>query len=196
MRRTLVNALVAVICLGVLAAAPAAAAYEFYMKATGTKQGAFKGESTRGAWKDQSPCVSMIYEVKSPRDTATGMATGRTQFGDLTVTKEWGAASPQLFQAMVTNEVLKEVVLSFIKTDPNGQEQVYFTITLKNAVIATYRMRAGEAAASAAADGMAKHTAAYDTHELEDISFRYESITVTSTIGGTTAVGEMRGRSS
>jgi hypothetical protein len=36
------------------------------------------------------------YAVKSPRDVATGMASGKRQHGSITIVKEWGAASPQL----------------------------------------------------------------------------------------------------
>jgi hypothetical protein len=36
------------------------------------------------------------YEVKSPRDAATGMPTGKRQHGSITIVKEWGAASPEL----------------------------------------------------------------------------------------------------
>ena len=36
------------------------------------------------------------YEVKGPRDVATGQASGKRQHGSITIVKEWGAASPQL----------------------------------------------------------------------------------------------------
>ena len=47
-----------------------------------------------------------------------------------------GAASPQLFQAAVTNEVLKSVLFEFIGTDKAGKEQVFETVKLTNATIA------------------------------------------------------------
>lgn len=34
--------------------------------------------------------------VIAPRDSATGMATGKRQYAPVKITKEWGAASPQL----------------------------------------------------------------------------------------------------
>jgi hypothetical protein len=34
--------------------------------------------------------------VISPRDSASGMPTGKRQHGSITIVKEWGAASPQL----------------------------------------------------------------------------------------------------
>ena len=34
--------------------------------------------------------------MKSPRDVATGMASGKRQYAPIKIVKEWGAASPQL----------------------------------------------------------------------------------------------------
>jgi hypothetical protein len=36
------------------------------------------------------------YEVKSPRDVATGQASGKRQYAPIKIVKEWGAASPEL----------------------------------------------------------------------------------------------------
>jgi hypothetical protein len=40
--------------------------------------------------------VASSSYVVSPRDSATGMATGRRQYAPVKIIKEWGAASPQL----------------------------------------------------------------------------------------------------
>ena len=36
------------------------------------------------------------YQVKGPRDAASGQASGKRQHGPVTFVKEWGAATPQL----------------------------------------------------------------------------------------------------
>jgi hypothetical protein len=36
--------------------------------------------------------------IIAPRDSATGMATGRRQYRPITIVKEWGAASPELLK--------------------------------------------------------------------------------------------------
>lgn len=46
------------------------------------------------------------YTVKSPRDLATGQASGKRQHGSVTFSKEWGPASPQL-RAMTTTYDVK-----------------------------------------------------------------------------------------
>src|SRR5262249_1750627 len=82
--------------------------YVFYVSIQGAKQGKFKGEGAH-AHKNVIPAHSFSYEVISPRDVATGQATGKRQHSPVTISKEWGAASPQLFQAAVTNEPLQSV---------------------------------------------------------------------------------------
>jgi hypothetical protein len=40
--------------------------------------------------------VTNASYVVSPRDSATGMATGKRQYAPIKIVKEWGAASPEL----------------------------------------------------------------------------------------------------
>lgn len=160
-------------------------AYEFYVTIEGTRQGAFKGESVREAHKDKIAGLSYSHEITSPRDIATGQASGKRQHGPITITKEWGPSSPQLFQALVTNEVLKSVFFEFIHTTPDGLEEVYHTIKLVNATVAKIRQSTGGGGAESA--GSAKTSASYDTHELEDISFTYQRIEVENKPGQTSA---------
>ncbi len=102
----------------------AMAAYEFYVTIEGTKQGTFRGESTREAFRNKIPGISYQFSVKIPRDLATGMTSGKRVYQPVTFTKLWGAASPQIWQAAATNEVLKTVLFEFVNTNPNGEEQV------------------------------------------------------------------------
>src|ERR1051325_3861520 len=96
----------------------------------GAKQGQFKGESMRDKGGDKIQVIAYSFEVTSPRDAASGMASGRRQYKPLEITKELGASSPQFFQACATNEVLPTVVLEFTRTNPNGEMFVYYTIKL------------------------------------------------------------------
>ncbi len=164
-------------------------AYEFYVTIEGTKQGAFKGESPRAAHSAKIPGLSYDHTIVSPRDVATGMPSGKRQHGPITITKEWGPSSPQLFSALVANEVLKSVLFEFYKTTPEGVEEIYHKITLTEATVSKihYTTGTGESASSA------KTQATYDTHELEEISFTYQKIEVESTIGSTMASDSWKG---
>ena len=45
------------------------------------------------------------YQVKSPRDASSGMASGKRQHRPVTFVKEWGAATPQLSAMKPTYDV-------------------------------------------------------------------------------------------
>src|SRR6266850_197479 len=115
--------------------------YKFFVTVKGKKMGVFKGESTAqgGPGKDKILGLGFSYELKSPRDVATGQASGKRQHLPIKIVKEWGASTPQFFQALVNNEVLSEVKLEFLKTNANGEEYVYYTIKLTDGNVAGIR---------------------------------------------------------
>jgi type VI secretion system secreted protein Hcp len=151
----------------------------FYVSIEGEKQGKFKGEaafSKFGAGKITG--VAFFMETLSPRDLATGQASGKRQHKPIRFTKEWGAASPQLYQALVTNEVLKSVLFEFVRTDSKGAEEVHYTIKLTNASIARV---------ASIFDLTSRTGSRFDGHELEQIDLTFESIELEDKVGKTTA---------
>ncbi len=80
----------------------AANSQRIYMSIDAAKQGKFKGEG-----RDPQKIAASGYsqEVNSPRDLATGQASGKRQYQPVYITKEAGASSPQFFQACISNEV-------------------------------------------------------------------------------------------
>lgn len=105
----------------------------------GTKQGRFKAEGGP-QFGDRIPILRFSYEVDSPRDVATGQASGKRQHKPVSITKDWSAASPQMYQAVTTNELLKSVLIEFFRTNQTtGQEEIAATIRLTNATISKYR---------------------------------------------------------
>lgn len=165
--------------MGLVGPAVPTFAQDFYLKVTGTKQGVFKGEAAGAPWKDWSPGVDLEHRVQLPLDRVTGMANGMAQHMPLTVTKRLGAASPQFLQALTTNELLKQVDLSFVRTRPDGTQEVYYTITLRNATLAEVRLFRSPGPPEALPSG-----------EYEALSFRYQSISVKSPVGGTEAMAD------
>jgi type VI secretion system secreted protein Hcp len=67
-------------------------AFAFYVTIEGTKQ-KFVGESTGERAANKIAGISFSYEVSSPRDLATGQASGKRQHTPVVFTKEWGASS-------------------------------------------------------------------------------------------------------
>lgn len=162
-----------------------AAASSFDVTIEGTKQGRFKGERGKG---DKIAGLAFHYDVKSPRDAATGMASGKRQHGAITFTKAIDSSSPQIFQALISNEVLKSVLFEFRNTNANGEEMVFYQVTLTNATISEVEQYAGMSGS-----GGARHSGESDNSPLEDVSLTFQKIEVVSQVGKTTATDDWRG---
>jgi type VI secretion system secreted protein Hcp len=137
-----------------LSAVPAMAAIDTFMTVTGEKQGPIKGDG-------MSERIQLVSVV---RDTpmATRMPTGRRMHSTITITKEIDAASPKFQTALVNNETLKTVTITF--QGGSGGEKTAQRIVLTNATILSVR-KAGR---------------------NEVITLDYQAIEVTWTNGGKT----------
>ncbi len=152
-------------------------AYSFVVNVKGQKQGQFKSENPKKIGGIVG--LAFAYGVKKPIDVATGEPTGKRQHSPIRVVKEWGASSPQFFEALVTNEALPEVTLEFRKTNPAGEEYVYQRIKLTDAGVCEIRQFTNEDAA----DASAKRAPS----EREEISFTFHKIEIENTDGKTIA---------
>jgi type VI secretion system secreted protein Hcp len=149
-----------------------ASAVQIYVAVEGTKQGKFKGESTAKPFKDQSRVLKFSYGVVSPRDISTGQARGKRQHKPIIITREPGAASPQFFTALVTNEVLKSVVIQFLRGNvTTGIIEVQEIIRLTNTSISDFRQYVGD-----------------DGRWLEDVAFTFHQIQIENKPGATIAI--------
>ena len=170
-------------CLVFLAAAGAAATSHaepglFFVTIDGTRQGKFKGESPRQGLSDRIAALKVSYEVLSPRDAATGQASGKRQHKPLVITKEWGPATPQIFQALVTNEALKSVLIEFFTVNAQGQMEVAHWIRLTNATVAAVRQFTEKDQSG--------------LHPQEEVSFTFQKIEVSNSRGKTAAADDWR----
>lgn len=116
------------------------AAGEFTVQIDGKSQGRFKGESTADATKDRMIGFEYTHTLGQPLDSG-GQPSGKSRHLPITFTKEWGAASPQIFQAAASGEVLKTVVFEFYQQGANGALESFYTVKLTNAVICNVRQR-------------------------------------------------------
>lgn len=166
-----VVALVAVVAWQLTAARPlntsgaAVGTVHITMTVKGHKQGNFKGDIITG--KDASNLINVAayqYSVESPRDLATGQASGKRQHKPVMITHELGNSSPQFFAAVVTNETLDKVTINFNKVGANGKEVNFYTVTLTNASISEFNQRSSGSTV------------------VEDISFTFQKIEQTNNI--------------
>ena len=82
--------------------------YQFVLSIVGSKQGSFKGGSTRkgsgsSIVKSGLPCHGFEYQEVTQYDPASGQPTGKRQHTPYKITRESDAASPVFFQGVVTN---------------------------------------------------------------------------------------------
>jgi len=106
---------------------------------TGTKSGKMKGSVTIKGREGSSEVMEFDHQVYIPTDTASSKLTGGRVHQPLKVVKSFDSASPMLYQACCTGELLSEVVVRWYQIDPTGAEKEYFTHTLKDAKVAAVR---------------------------------------------------------
>jgi type VI secretion system secreted protein Hcp len=152
----------------------------FSVKITGKVTGQFRGESTLKGRENSIEGLRFSSQVTSPRDIATGLPSGKRQHSPITFTKIWGPASPQIFQACVTNELLPTVKFEFWKVLPGGREVIFQTIALTNASISSVRRYIGVASGGDAPD----------PRELEDVTLTFQKIEIQDNAAGGLAAAD------
>jgi len=124
------------------------------------------GVSIKGGDGTQTTMDVLQFEqgIVSPRDLATGQASGKRQYKPITIVKEVDAATPLLLDACATNEILPTV--QFV-LHPPGASADQLKVTLTDASCAD----------------LTDTTVA--TQELETIHFTFRKIEVEHLIGKT-----------
>ena len=84
------------------------------------------------------PVLAVSHEIVSPRDAATGQATGRRQHKPISVTMQWGPTTPKFINALVNNENLTSVLIGLLRPTRTGQIATVATIKLTNASVSHF----------------------------------------------------------
>jgi type VI secretion system secreted protein Hcp len=148
-------------------------AYTAYISIKGKKQGQFAGDGSNKQNKNRILITSFSFSVESPHDASTGQASGKRQYQPIVIRKYWGEASPQVYQALVTNEVLTQVLVEFVTTDPQGKEVVDHSFTLTNATISQVK------------EFTESTPPTTEVKDLEEISFTFQKIEIKDKSGKT-----------
>jgi type VI secretion system secreted protein Hcp len=148
-----------------------------YLQLEGMTQGPIKGSVTQKGREDQIMVIAVQHEVTSPRDTASGLPTGKRQHHPYVITKEVDKASPLLFNALCNNESFTTWELQFWQPNPSGVEKQHYTVKLENATIARIETIMPNN----------KHPELTKFAEYEEVSFCYQKIEWTWMDGGITA---------
>jgi len=153
------------------------------LRIEGQKQGVIKGSVIQKGREDSILVIAFNHEILSPRDLVSGEPTGQRQHKFLTITKEIDRATPQLMNALVTNELLKKWELRFWRPTISGVDKQFFTIQLFNASITNIRMEMLNNA----------YPENQNHKECEHISFSYKKISWTYEDGAITAADDWMG---
>jgi type VI secretion system secreted protein Hcp len=151
-----------------------AMAFPFYMKVSSGQQGVFKGDSSnpnrRPDWIDLQ---DFRLDIETPRDQATGQASGKRQWKPIVIVKRWGASSPQFLQALVTNANCN-VDIEFESRFTDGTEGTYYSIGLQFASVTKVRQYIGPIREQPS-----------ESAELEEIELTFQRITIQNRDGQT-----------
>lgn len=153
-----------------------------YLTLKGAKTGPIKGSVVQKGREGSIMVIATNHEIVSPRDAASGQASGKRMHKPLVITKELDKATPLLYNALCTNESIVEFVLRYWRAAPaggtgTGTEVQHFTVKLTNAQIASIRQVMPN---SKEAD-----LARLETYE--EVAFVYQKIEWTWNDGGITA---------
>jgi type VI secretion system secreted protein Hcp len=119
----------------------AQAANSIFLKPTKTQGGLdLKGSVTRKGFEGALPVISFTHEIVSPRDSASGQATGKRQHMPIRVRMYYDQSLPMLYTAMFKDTVLPELVISVFDSSVKGSKEPAHTVTLTNAVITEIRV--------------------------------------------------------
>lgn len=113
-----------------------------YLKLAGEKVKYIQG-SVRDRDDDKNgsiALVAVVHSLVSPRDAATGLASGKRQHHPITVTKETDATTPIFYGLLARNEEITKAEFFFFGAADQGgflagREELLYKITLKKAFV-------------------------------------------------------------
>jgi type VI secretion system secreted protein Hcp len=111
-----------------------------YLKLTGNKQGEIQGSSTNTDFDREHSieCTAFTFKVISPRDKATGLASGRRYYEPIQFVKNIDQATPGIARALVENEVITSAQFRFFGVE-SGAEKLVYTVLAENGRISSQR---------------------------------------------------------
>jgi type VI secretion system secreted protein Hcp len=152
--------------------APAAAPknYTFarmLVSVAGSKQKFHADSEAKNLDSHQFAAVELDFGLRTPIDAASGQRSGKHQHDPVVLIKELGPSTPQFFAALVDNETLTSVVCDCYGVEKaGGKEELYFTIKLSNASVASTQVQKPNN----------KYPDLMKVPDLQRISFTYEKI--------------------
>jgi type VI secretion system secreted protein Hcp len=137
---------------GALASVPPGALHTALLKTSGGEEVSF-------------PVLSLTHAIVSPRDSASGLPTGKRQHKPMVLTKSIDKASPVLLEAAIQGEPFTVEVTTYLRT--GGRRLPFVIMRLENAFVASIGPTA-------------------DDRPTEEVAFYYNRIAFVYAVSGTT----------
>ncbi|MFL5739590.1 MAG: type VI secretion system tube protein Hcp [Flavisolibacter sp.] len=149
------------------------------------QQGKFKGENQRQTDRIDLTAATLEISTATSMGNGVGMATGRRQHQPFVIRKLAGASSPQFLQALISNEMLKKVVIEFSGPNQNEEKGAGYVITLENVRVTSFKQSATVPENTSIKVGTAPSPL------MDEIKLIYQKITVECRTGNTMAVDDL-----
>ena len=133
------------------------------VKVTGNTQGEIEGALEIAGREGTTEVMGYSHGISSATDYASGRTIGKRTHQPISLTCKTGKETPLYLNALVNNERLKTVVITFYHTDEAGAEVVFYTVTLTNAAFSDVSMSSDNGGSF----DMANYTLAYQKIEWE-----------------------------
>jgi type VI secretion system secreted protein Hcp len=137
-----------------------------YLTLTGERQGPIVGSCKQKGREDTILVQAVDHEVSIPRDSQTGLATGKRVHHPLTILKAVDRSSPLLYMALTSGEHMKAAEIKWYQINEKGQEENYFTTSLEDAIIVSVK----------AFKKNCQDPAQAHLGDMEEVSFTYRKI--------------------
>jgi len=155
-----------------------------YVSIEGQKSGMFKGNAITEGNEGKIECIGFRFLISVPHDPESGRSNGKRQHMPVVLVKNIDYSTPQLLQALCTNEILKSVVIEFYKKASDGRQQLYYRVTLTNASISQLTQYGGTAL------GDSGYNLNSTGNTYEEVSMTYQNIQFEHVIGNTAAADD------
>lgn len=102
-------------------------------------EGAFTADSVGNVYveghEDQILVQEIEHRVNTPTDPQSGQPSGQRVHKPFTFTSALNKATPLLYQALASGEMLPEVEVKWYRTSIDGKQEHFFTTALEDATI-------------------------------------------------------------
>ena len=109
-----------------------------HLSLTGNTQGAIEGSCDISGREGTILVYAMEHLINIPRDTHTGLPTGKRIHGALQITKEIDKASPNLAEAICKGKVFPKVEIHVTASTTDAGRVTYYIYDLKNVMVTSY----------------------------------------------------------